>query len=177
MTHRTRYRVIVADPPWKFSDKLPGKGRGAEKHYSCMTVAEICAFELPPVAPDAWLLLWRVAAMPMEALAVCKAWGFAPCAEIVWRKTTNDGSRIRIGMGRSVRNAHEACIIAKRGRPEVLDHSIPSVFDAPRGVHSAKPDVFYELVERFAPGPYADIFARRERQGWLCVGDEIGRAV
>ena len=25
--------LLVADPPWPFDDKLPGEGRGAEKHY------------------------------------------------------------------------------------------------------------------------------------------------
>ncbi len=30
---KKRYRVLTADPPWPFKDKLPGKGRGAAKHY------------------------------------------------------------------------------------------------------------------------------------------------
>jgi hypothetical protein len=35
-----RYRVIYADPPWRFatySDK--GKGRSAEAYYDCLTIA------------------------------------------------------------------------------------------------------------------------------------------
>ena len=34
-----QYRVIYADPPWRFatySDK--GKGRSAEAHYDCLTI-------------------------------------------------------------------------------------------------------------------------------------------
>ena len=168
-----RARVLVADPPWKFGDKLPGPGRGAEKHYQTMTLAEICTFALPPLADDAWLFLWRVSAMPAEALAVVKAWGFVPKSEIVWRKTTNDGTRLRIGMGRSVRLAHETAIIATRGKPERLDASIPSVFDAPRGRHSQKPELFYSIVERFARGPHTELFARRRRSGWDCRGLEV----
>jgi hypothetical protein len=48
-----QYRVIYADPPWRFatySDK--GKGRSAEAHYDCLSLDEIKAF---PVA--AWAAL------------------------------------------------------------------------------------------------------------------------
>jgi len=168
-----RTRVLAADPPWPFRDKLPGNGRGAVKHYACLSLAEICTFPLPNMADDSWLFLWRVASMPWEALAVCKAWGFVPKSEIVWRKTTDDGTRIRIGMGRTVRNAHETCIVATRGKPKRLSAAVPSVFDAPRGAHSAKPDRFYELVEQLAPGPRVELFARRHRDGWTCLGDEV----
>jgi hypothetical protein len=37
-----RYRVIYADPPWRFatySDK--GKGRSAEAHYDCLSIEQI----------------------------------------------------------------------------------------------------------------------------------------
>lgn len=69
------YRCVVADPPWPFDDKLPGKGRGAAKHYAMMTLKEIREFALPPIADDAYLFLWRVAAMQEEALSVMHAWG------------------------------------------------------------------------------------------------------
>ena len=44
----TRYAVLAADPPWKFSDKLPGS-KGAAHHYACLTTPEICRFPLPPL--------------------------------------------------------------------------------------------------------------------------------
>jgi N6-adenosine-specific RNA methylase IME4 len=139
-----------------------------------MTAEAICKFELPPIADDCWLFLWRVSSMPREALDVVDAWGFVPKSEIVWRKMTNDGTRVRIGMGRSVRLCHEVCIVAKRGRPTRLDASIPSVFDAPRGgKHSAKPDAFYSIVERLAPGPRVELFARQRRPGWMQYGNEL----
>lgn len=55
-------RILLADPPWKFGDKLPGTGRGASKHYPVLSVDEICSFALPPVADDALLFMWRVSA-------------------------------------------------------------------------------------------------------------------
>lgn len=164
--------VLVADPPWKFGDSLPGKGRGAEKHYRCLTVEDIARFPLPTMAPDCVLFLWRVASMQDEALLVARTWGFTVKSELVWVKTTKTG-KPRIGMGRTVRNAHEVCLIATRGRPKVLDRSVPSVIFAPRGRHSAKPDVFYQTVERLYAGPYVELFARAHRPGWLCDGLEV----
>lgn len=48
----------------------------------------------------------------------------------------------------------------------------------PRGPHSQKPDAFYDLIESVSPGPYVDLFARRQRLGWDSWGRgyEIGAA-
>lgn len=170
-------RVLSADPAWLFGDPLPGKSRGASSNYPCMTLAEICNFELPPIADDAWLTLWRVGSMQHEALAVARAWGFSPpVSEIVWVKTTDDGRRVRMGMGRTVRNAHEVALICRRGKPSRAHADVPSVIFAPRGRHSEKPAAFYSAIERLAAGPYVELFARVERPGWTCYGNELGRA-
>lgn len=74
---------------------------------------------------------------------------------------------------RTVRLAHETSIIATRGRPIPKSRSERSVFDAPIGSHSAKPDEFYSIVERMYDGPRAEMFARRRRDGWSCYGNEL----
>lgn len=168
------YRTIYADPPWPFRDRLPGPKRGASKHYACMSIPEICTFELPPIAKNAWLFLWRVGSMQREALAVARAWGFDdPTSEFTWVKMTKDGSRPRKGMGRTVRNAHEVCLICRRGKPKRLSASVPSVVLAPRAAHSAKPEEVARLIERLAPGPRVELFARRRREGWTTLGLEL----
>lgn len=166
------FRVLCADPPWQFGDKLPGPGRGAEKHYPTMSVEELCAFPVPSLADDCVLFLWRVAAMQQEALDVMKAWGFKQKTEVVWRKQTINGCRW-FGMGRIFRAEHETCLVGTRGRPEVQDRSTRSVFDATAGRHSAKPEGFYDIVEKLYKGPYAELFARRVRPGWACFGNEV----
>ena len=168
------FRVVAADPPWKFGDKLPGGGRGAAKHYDVLSVEEIERYPLPPIADDALLFLWRVAAMVPEAIRVAKAWGFTPMSEMVWVKTTSSGE-LHFGMGRYVRASHETCIIATRGRAAslVIDHSIRSVFFAEVGEHSAKPDEFFHLVERLYPGPRVELFSRvPTRRDWTLYGRE-----
>lgn len=168
------FSVVVADPPWQFGDSLPGPGRGAEKHYQCLTLEQLRWFPLPPIAADAWLFLWRVSAMPEEALAVVRAWGFVPKSEIVWVKTDKTGEKLRIGMGRSVRLAHEVCIVATRGKPARASMSVPSVIHAPRGRHSEKPDEFFVAVERLTGEvPRVEMFGRKQRPGWTVLGNEV----
>lgn len=171
-----RARVIYADPPWEHSDLLPGNGRGAAKHYDCMTADQIARFPLPPLMDDAWLFMWRLHTHQDEARFVMRAWGFNYASELVWVKMTNDCSRVRIGMGRTVRNAHEVCLIGKRGKIKPNSLAIPSAMLLPRGEHSAKPVEMYDVIERLAHGPYVELFARAERRGWESYGNELKRA-
>jgi site-specific DNA-methyltransferase (adenine-specific) len=167
--------ALVADPPWLFGDALPpgrGAARGAGRKYATLTVDEIASFHLPPIEPDAWLFLWRVAALQAEALHVAEAWGFRVVSEIVWAKTTATGKE-HFGMGHYVRAAHETCLVAVRGRPKPASRSIRSRFAAPIGIHSAKPERFYQIVEQLVgSGPFVEMFARRRRVGWTAIGRE-----
>jgi N6-adenosine-specific RNA methylase IME4 len=90
-----------------------------------------------------------------------------------------EGRRVRIGMGRYVRNSHETCLICTRGKGVSslrLSKSLPSVVFAPVGEHSAKPDVFYDLVEHLCAGPRLELFARKRRRCWTQFGDQLEAA-
>lgn len=229
-------QVLTADCPWEHRDKL-GR-RGAAANYNTMSTRALCKLELPTLARERVLFLWRLASMQRDALDVCRAWGFQDVAELVWQKlrpcqvcaATGRVDVVRIdeqpeiivpgtdnrcpackglrgqtitddelgavpswaGMGTTVRNAHETCIIARPidGRaPERLNLDVRSYFAAPmlididgdlpesggrKGalVHSAKPDAFYAIVERLYPGPYVELFGRRRREGWDVRGDQ-----
>lgn len=186
--------LIVADCPWKFGDKLPGTKRGAERNYRVLTVDELCAYEIPMgdtlwsvancpgIMPSAILCFWRVASMQEEALRVMRAWGFTCKSEIVWRKRTKNGKR-HFGMGRYVRMEHEVCLIGARGAALSLVQrkNVRSTFAAPmpldaegRVIHSAKPDRFFQIVERLFAGPRLELFARKRREGWIQYGDQLG---
>jgi N6-adenosine-specific RNA methylase IME4 len=192
MSHHAN--VIVADPPWPFGDKLPGPGRGAEKHYKVMTIDEIKSYlDVGPlkglVEDDAMLVLWRVGSQQQEALDVVKAWGFVVKSEIVWVKTKkgtpddesdeamDDPKSTKIGMGHYVRNEHEIALVCTRGKFKVADRGVRSTFRAPLGEHSEKPAKFFELIERLAgegrKGHMVELFARKIRPGWHVMGDEI----
>lgn len=168
---KKKYRVLCADPPWAFGDKLPGDSRGAEKNYRVLTLDDIKAFPLPDLEDDCILFLWRVSAMQEEALAVVRAWGFVPKTEIVWKKKTKHGKRW-FGMGRYCRAEHESCIIAVRGKMPPKVKNVRSTFSAPIGIHSEKPEAFYKIVEKMYDGPYVELFGRRLRDGWKVLGDQ-----
>jgi len=168
----TAYRVLVCDPPWRFSDSLPGKSRGAAKNYSTMRVEDIVKFPLPPLADDCYLFLWRVASMQPEAMMVVNGWGFTVKSEIVWSKKTVNG-RQHYGMGRHVRASHETCLVCVRGKPKPGRDMMRSLFEARTGAHSEKPEKFYAMIESSFRGPFAELFARRHRRGWTCLGLEV----
>lgn len=141
-----------------------------------------------PVASDAVLFLWRVETMIGEALQVTRAWDFEYKTEGIWLKKTRRGRRW-FGMGHTLRAEHEAFMVATRGSFHVTDHSTRSTFvtdldveglseRVPQNehggtIHSAKPERFYGIVESLSSGPYLELYARRRRPGWTCVGDEL----
>jgi N6-adenosine-specific RNA methylase IME4 len=43
---------------------------------------------------------------------------------------------------------------------------------SPRREHSRKPDEIFTRIERLAPGPYLEMFARDSRPGWDAWGNQ-----
>lgn len=138
---------------------------------------------LPELADDCWLFLWCTHNHKQDAHLVAKAWGFDRYrSEGIWVKLSRKGT-VRIVGGHTLRQAHESFLLFSRGKPKRNDRGVPSVlmaegFRKPDGriLHSGKPEEFYELVERFCSGPYAEMFARRPRDGWDSYGDELPKA-
>lgn len=67
-----------------------------------------------------------------------------------------------------------AAINAVKGTAERqrLARAQSSWFQWKRGIHSAKPEAFLDIVEQISPGPYLELFARRDRLGWDTWGNE-----
>jgi N6-adenosine-specific RNA methylase IME4 len=182
--------VILADPPWRFSDRgtrmapsYEGPARGY-RHYRTMSADELCgrtaAFVQELAAPVSLLFLWAPHALVLDGTAtrVARAWGFEPKQEIVWVKTSANG-KPRIGGGHYARICTEPLVLCARpGAAQIVRrHDIPNVIFAPRGAHSAKPDASYGLIEELAPGPYLEIFARRRySDAWTAWGDQLQAA-
>lgn len=182
------YRVIYADPPWRFatySDK--GKGRSAEAHYDCLTLDEIKALPVAEwAAPDAVLLMWATDPLLPRALEVLGAWGFTyKTVGLYWVKL-NKSAAARLsrewpllaerdfftGLGFWTRANPEPCLLATRGHPKRLAGDVPKLLIAPRREHSRKPDEAYERIERLLAGPYLEMFARQSRPGWDRWGNQ-----
>lgn len=172
----TPFRVVVADPPWSFGDALTMSAvrRGAESHYATLPLSELCAL---PVAsccePDAVLVLWRPSSLARDALTLMDAWGFRQTQEVVWYKASPES--VAFGMGRLFRAAKEVAFVGVRGSPyaHLRDRAVRDVFVHPRLPHSQKPEVVQDALDAMFPeGERLELFARRVRPRWCCVGLE-----
>ncbi len=183
------YATIVADPPWPYgsvaalgatsknrpnSFDTPGAKAGAANRYSLMSMADIKRIKVD-AADDAHLYLWTTNAFMAEAHEVMAAWGFEQKTILTWVKMKPDGTP-SMKMGYYFRGATEHCLFGVRGRLRLrATRALPTAFLWPRlDRHSEKPDSFYDLVEEASPGPYLELFARRQRLGWDTIGDELG---
>ncbi len=165
------FPVLYCDPPWRYEHMATPDLRAVENHYPTLLLDEIKSLEVP-AADDAVLFLWATNPKLADALEVVAAWGFEYRTCMAWVKD-------RIGMGYYVRQQHELLLIARRGGfPVPAEEDRPaSVVQAPRGRHSAKPPVFYDLIERMYPGySRVELFARNERPGWVSWGNEVAVA-
>lgn len=140
-----------------------------------MSAEEIGALEVQYIVqPDAILFLWCPSVFILDGTGtrVARAWGFEPKQLFTWEKD-------KIGLGNYFRNCTEHAILASRGRGSKLigDRSIRTIVQAPRGEHSEKPEVVYDLLDRLVPeGARLELFARRQRPGWECWGLECPEA-
>lgn len=171
------YRTGLFDPPWPENGGGKVK-RGADRHYPTMKVRDICALPIGQLfEPDAHFYMWATNNYLEAAFDVIKAWGFKFITCITWGKMGDKG--IQEGLGQYFRGSSEQLLFCKRG-------SIPyqktaagkraqgrTLYLAPRtAVHSEKPEVFRQIIERVSPGPYLEGFARRAAPGWDLWGNQ-----
>ena len=189
----TTYAVIYADPPWTFqthSDK--GKGRSAEAHYDCMSLADIKALPVADMAAqDCVLLLWVTDPHLRNAFEVIEAWGFAyKTVGFYWAKKNKLSEPLPygglmgisdpgwfMGTGYWTRANPEQCLLATRGHPKRLNADVRKLIVSSRREHSRKPDEVYERIERLCAGPYLELFARQRRAGWDAWGSEVDSGI
>ena len=173
-----KYSIIYADPAWSYRDKANDGCRGANHKYPVMSVQDICRLPVWELAnPESCLLaMWWVPTQPREALQVMEAWGFRLMTTkgFTWHKTNKHKGNSALGMGHMTRANSEDMLFAVRGRlPARLDASICQHVTAPRGAHSAKPDIFRQLlVQLLGDVPRIELFSRSDAAGWDHWGNE-----
>lgn len=169
------YSTIVADPPWRYDQtRIVTTAKTmrpeADENYSTLTMADVAALPVGDLAaPNAHLYLWITNPLLFGARVgdrttaadVVSAWGFEYRTLLTWRKLG------ALGMGYYFRGDTEHVLFATRGKaPIAPDQRQRNWFEAPKTGHSAKPAAFGDLVEQVSPGPYVELFARRQRLGW-----------
>lgn len=163
----TKFRTILADPPWDTRQQGP---RGADQHYPVMSLERIEAMPVSGLAEkDSHLWIWATNAALRQAYDVAEAWGFTVRSPLTWIK-------FHFGLGQYLRNSTEHLLFATRGKAPVNFRSQPTWITAPAQEHSRKPDEQYAVIERISDGPYLELFARRRPpslRSWSVWGDQI----
>jgi N6-adenosine-specific RNA methylase IME4 len=177
-TRGQKYRTVLADPPWRFTNRT---GKVAPEHrrlarYSTLSTDEICQLPVSEMAETtAHLYLWVPNALLPDGLKVMEAWGFQYKSNIVWHKVRKDGGSDGRGVGFYFRNVTELLLFGVRGknaRTEAPGRSQVNYMSSRKREHSRKPDEQYDLIEDCSKGPYLEMFARGTRPGWTYWGNQ-----
>ena len=167
-----KYRIILADPPWKYSSYPRVQTNTTLPPYPTMGLDELCDLPVRKLTtPSSMLFLWTTSAMLENAFQVMKAWGFKYTgSSFIWSKTTRPFIRGNYNLV-----SHEMLLIGKvRKSANFAENKSPSVIEAPRTRHSEKPAVFYEIIEGLGySGTKLELFSRRKRKGWTAWGNQI----
>lgn len=175
------YSLIVADPPWRYHLRESDPTHRNRTPYPTMSEEDILAMPVGAIAADdAYLLLWVTNNHLELGFQVVKSWGFEFKSLHTWVKVTRNRAKIRYGIGHYGRNATEHVIVGKKGRAQTWTDlgltNIPTVFHAPTGEHSAKPQEFFATADRLGDalgGNRIELFARSVRNGWESWGAEV----
>jgi N6-adenosine-specific RNA methylase IME4 len=173
-----RFGTILADPPWRFSNRT---GKMAPEHkrlrrYPTLSMQQIMELPVAQLAkPRSHLYLWVPNALITEGLEVMKRWGFTYKTNIVWFKTRKDGGPDGRGVGFYFRNVTELVLFGVRGDLRTLrpGRRQVNIIESRKREHSRKPDELYDMIEACSPGPYLELFARHSREGWSQWGDDL----
>lgn len=194
--------IFSMDPPWNTDDG--GGDKGAQNHYPTMSVDKI-ADTIRMARPwvdtgDALGAIWSTSLAVLEGdfHALCNRLHVRPCSGFVWNKVDvvagvviacprclqadddhhNVVPAARKGLGFWSRCEHEHLFIVRRGDVDVPPAAarMRSVIYAPRGVHSAKPEDAWQVIEQTfsaatgADGGGVEFFSRERRFGWGAWG-------
>lgn len=187
------FRVGIADPAWLFDDKLAMSRvpRGADANYPTLDGEAIKRLPVADVMlPDSVMCVWVPAALLQLGQDTLAAWGFAQKQVWVWVKTKQavpvdlapeelEPNDLAFGMGHLARNCDELLLVGTRGKVSrfLASRSERTVFVHPALPHSKKPETIQDALERMFPGgPWLELFARRVRPRWTCLGNEIDGA-
>ena len=167
------YQIIYADPPWRYDQK--GLQGAAEKHYSTMSLEDICKLPVGSIsAKDSILFLWATFPQLPAALRVISAWGFKyKTVAFLWLKKNRKADSWFFGLGFWTRGNAEVCLLATRGHPKRQSSKIHQFIISPIEAHSKKPDI----VERAGDVPRIELFARQTTPGWDVWGNEVTSSI
>ena len=174
-----KYKVILADPPWSYSNS--GCRGAAANQYSTMSLSDMKQLPVSEFTdPDCVLVMWATwPKLAEDCLPLMQAWGFDYVTGFPWVKVTSVSTnlwgvleiKVPYGIGFWIRGCTEPVLIGRRGSPKPPPNGFIGLLSE-NLFHSRKPESIYHFCESM-PGPYLEMFARRKRSGWDAFGNEI----
>lgn len=163
------YELVVIDPPWKYRDKKTGGNHksGSAQQYDVMTMEQIAALPVYQItAKHGVCMMWCTKPLLDVGIDVLRGWGFTYKTAVVWDKQS-------YGMGHWMRGSWEIVLVGVKGtvKPWYIQ-SVDIVTEKARR-HSMKPDEFMAAIEQRCKGKKIELFARQQRDGWDCWGNEV----
>ena len=177
-----KYRCLVIDPPWdqgKTGKRIQDPDTySSDLDYRTMTQHDLLNLPVDEWADEnCWMWLWvtmsrsQSSKRPIlqQGLDLMESWGFRYYTMITWDKRNGP-----VPFG-PYQISTEHVLFGFRGKADFPKESLGKMqtcFHAPPREHSRKPDIFYENIARYFPGPRLDVFARRIHPGFDGWGDE-----
>ena len=174
-----KYQIIYADPPWKQSKggkksvRINSSGKSLD--YPVCSLEEI-KFHLEQAvkltSENSVMFLWTIDKYLFDAQQIAEGLGYKLHARMIWNKVTG------IPAAFTIRYGHEYLLYMYKGKLMPVSKEergkIHSVFTEQVKKHSQKPQIAYEIIERLYPTTQRiEMYARNERNGWDCWGNEV----
>ena len=161
------YDVIVIDPPWPMQklerDERPNQ---VDFDYPTMTEEDMANLQIP-ADENCHVWLWTTHKFLPMAFRLLDTWKLKYVCCFTWHKP---GGFQPFNLPQY--NC-EFALYARKGAPQFLEtKSFPVCFEAPRSGHSAKPQAFYDFINRVTGGRRLDMFNRRAIEGFDVWGKE-----
>lgn len=153
MSLKKKYKVIYADPPWSYGDKMSGHSFSLDHEYETQDINWIKGLPVKDIADkDCALFIWAVSPLIPEALEVIESWGFKyKTVAFVWSKTTATAKDVS-NLGRWTMGNTEMVLLATKGSPKRVNRNVKQLVRAERTRHSAKPTIIRDLIVELMGG-------------------------
>jgi len=179
MVEQKKYQIIYADPPWNYcatGNTIPQRAKAGQS-YVPMRMVDLYSLDISKIAEDnCALFMWATAPLMPEALYLLKCWGFEyKTIAFTWVKKNKKNKTSNFwGMGSWTRSNPEFCLLAVKGKPKAISHSIHSIGEYPIMEHSKKPEEFAESIVKLCGDiSRIELFARDKKEGWDVWGNQI----
>jgi ParB/RepB/Spo0J family partition protein len=149
-----KFRTILIDPCWQYDADFLGRGR---PDYATMSQEQLLALPVESWAEEnCHLYLCSTNAMLPNAFALMAHWGIRYNTTLTWAKP-------KYGLGTHFRGQTEHVLFGVRGMLATRRNDIPTLFKAPVGTHSTKPEKLYQIIRAASYPPYGEAFQRTAR--------------